>query len=133
MTLSVIDPNQPFQPAYQPAIDDLVRFLRAGLGEVLHSIYIYGSVARKTAQPGLSNLDVVLVTHRDFDDKKATLLNTIRWRFQKSFPFVTDVAIKTALGKIASASIISTWPKRAVKRLKNYSRLARHWMTATTS
>lgn len=110
MTLSVIDPNQPFQPAYKPAIDDLVRFLRAGLGEVLHSIYIYGSVARKTAQPGHSNLDVVLVTHRDFDDKKATLLNTIRWRFQKSFPFVTDVAIKTAVvSDVATLESIFSW------------------------
>ena len=85
MTLPVIDPKQPFQPEYQPAVADLVKFLRAGLGERLHSIYLYGSVARKTARPGESNLDVVVVTKQPFEDTKATLLNTIRWRFKKVF------------------------------------------------
>ncbi len=32
MTLPVIDPKQPFQPEYQSAIADLVRFWRAGAG-----------------------------------------------------------------------------------------------------
>lgn len=50
MTLPVIDPKQPFQPEYQNAIADLVRFWRAGAGQALHSIYLYGSVARKNGQ-----------------------------------------------------------------------------------
>ncbi len=109
MTLLVIDPKQPFQPDYQPAVDDLVRFLRAGVGDALHSVYLYGSVARKTAVAGQSNMDVVIVTKRPFDDK-TTLFNTIRWRFQKSFPFITGVNIKTAIvDEITTLDSIFTW------------------------
>jgi hypothetical protein len=110
MYLSVIDPKQPFQAEYQAAIDDLIKFLRAGLGDNLHSLYLYGSVARKTARYGRSNLDVVLVTHRDFSEQRATLLNTIKWRFQKSFPHITEVSIKTALvSEVATLESIFTW------------------------
>jgi len=110
MTLSVIDPKEPFQPQYQPVVDDLVKFLRAGIGDALHSIYLYGSVARKTAIPGQSNIDVVIVTKRSFEENKTTLLNTIRWRFQKSFPFVDGVSVKTALVKdVATLDSIFTW------------------------
>ncbi len=96
MQLPVIDPTQPFQPEFQPVVNDLITFLKGGLGSNLHSVYIYGSVARKQAVAGRSNLDVVVVTHRPFPDQR-TLLNTIKWRFQKSFPQVTQVAIKTTL------------------------------------
>ncbi len=110
MTLPVIDPKQPFQPNYQPVVDDLVKFLRAGVGEALHSIYLYGSVARKTAVPDISNVDVVIITKRSFEDRKTTLLNTIRWRFQKSFPFVNGVSVKTALvDEVATLDSIFTW------------------------
>lgn len=92
---AVIDPKQPFQPEYQNAIADLVRFWRAGAGQALHSIYLYGSVARKTAKPNRSNLDVVVVTYGSFEENRATLINTIRWRFQKSYPSITDVSFKS--------------------------------------
>lgn len=96
MTLLMIDPSNLFQPEYQNAIADLVRFWRAGAGQALHSIYLYGSVARKTAKPNRSNLDVVVVTYGSFEENRATLINTIRWRFQKSYPWITDVSFKIA-------------------------------------
>ncbi|MGF1754030.1 nucleotidyltransferase domain-containing protein, partial [Vibrio makurazakiensis] len=58
MPLPVIDPKQPLQPEFQPVVEDLNRFLKGGLGANLHSVYIYGSVANKTARVGHSNLDV---------------------------------------------------------------------------
>ncbi|MCG3728233.1 nucleotidyltransferase domain-containing protein [Vibrio cincinnatiensis] len=110
MTLSPIDPNQPFQPQYQPAINELVNYLRAGLGKQLHSVYLYGSVARKTAQPNASNLDVIVVTYESIERNRTTLLNTIRWRFQKRFPFITDVSVKTALvSQVASLDSLFSW------------------------
>ncbi|KAB0303952.1 nucleotidyltransferase domain-containing protein [Vibrio fortis] len=110
MQLPVIDPKVPFQPEFQPVVNDLITFLKSGLGSNLHSVYIYGSVARKTAKPGHSNLDVVVVTHRSFADQRTTLLNTIKWRFQKSFPQVTQVSIKTALvSEIVDFENIFTW------------------------
>ncbi|KOO16487.1 nucleotidyltransferase [Vibrio xuii] len=110
MHLTTIDPNQAFQPNYQPAIDDLVSYLKNGLGENLHSLYLYGSVARKTARPGHSNIDVIVVTHRSFGDMRTTLFNSIKWRFQKAYPFVTEVSFKTALvDDVASLEGILSW------------------------
>ena len=110
MHLSTINPKQAFQPNYQPAIDDLVSFLRNGLGENLHSIYLYGSVARKTAKPGSSNLDVIVVTRSSFSDLRTTLFNSIKWRFQKSHPHITEISFKTALAsEVASLDSIFSW------------------------
>ncbi|MEF1256882.1 nucleotidyltransferase domain-containing protein [Vibrio sp. M260112] len=110
MHLSTIDPKQAFQPKYQPAIDDLVSFLTSGLGDNLHSVYLYGSVARKTAKPNQSNIDVVVVTHRGFSDLRTTLLNSIKWRFQKTHPHITEISFKTALAQdVASLDSIFSW------------------------
>jgi len=110
MSLSTIDPKQPFQSQYQPAIDDLLRFLKGGLGANLHSVYLYGSVARKVAQPGKSNLDVIVVTNQSFSDSRTALLNSIKWRFQKSYPFITEVSFKTALvSDVVSLDSIFSW------------------------
>ncbi len=110
MPLPIIDASEPLQPQYQPAVDELIKALRSGLGSNLHSIYIYGSVARKKAKPGQSNLDVVVVTQRDFAQNRTTLLNTIRWRFQSRFPFITDIHIETALAsQVASLESLFSW------------------------
>ena len=110
MSLSTIDPKQPFQAQYQPAIHDLVRSLKAGVGDNLHSVYLYGSVARKTAKPGLSNLDVIVVTHRPYSDTKTALLNSIKWRFQKAYPFINEISFKSALvEEVASLESIFSW------------------------
>lgn len=110
MHLSTIDPKHAFQPEYQPAINDLVSFLKSGLGDNLHSVYLYGSVARKTAKPNASNIDVVVVTQRSFSDLRSTLFNSVKWRFQKSYPFITEIAFKTALVQdVASLDSIFSW------------------------
>lgn len=110
MHLSSIDPQAPFQQPYQPAIRELVSFLSSGLGPNLHSVYLYGSVARKSAKPNVSNLDVIVVTHKPFSDLKTTLFNSIKWRFQKSYSFITEVSFKTALAsEVASLDSIFSW------------------------
>ncbi|MEF1185655.1 nucleotidyltransferase domain-containing protein [Vibrio sinaloensis] len=110
MYLSTIDSDQPFQTPYRPAVKELIGFLTSGLEDNLHSIYLYGSVARRTAKPGSSNLDVIVVTHKSFNDSKAALFNTIKWRFQKSYPFITEVSFKTALvSDVVSLDSIFSW------------------------
>ncbi|HAS6347722.1 nucleotidyltransferase domain-containing protein [Vibrio sp. IRLE0018] len=110
MTLAVIDPKQPFQPTFDPVVRDALMCLKSALGTNLHSLYVYGSVARKTAKEGQSNLDLVLVTHHPFTDQRATVLNTLKWRVQKSFPQVSGVSVKTAeVRDIASLDSLFTW------------------------
>lgn len=51
----------PLQAAFVEVIDDLSTILRGQLGDLVHSAYLYGSVARADAVAGRSDLDVVLV------------------------------------------------------------------------
>ncbi|MCV5333514.1 nucleotidyltransferase domain-containing protein, partial [Escherichia coli] len=88
-----MDPKQPFQPEFAPLIKEVLMCLTGGLGQNLHSVYVYGSVARKTAIAGKSNLDLVVVTKSTFENNRATLLNTIKWRAQQDHPQVKGVAI----------------------------------------
>lgn len=99
-----------FQPEYQSAVEDALRFFKAGLGTNLHSFYVYGSVARQQAVVGRSNLDIVVITHRPFDDQRTTLLNTIQWRFQRSFGHIKGLNVKTVLAKeVVSLDSIFSW------------------------
>ncbi len=84
--------------------------LKSSLGDNLHSVYVYGSVARKQARVGESNLDLVVVTLEPLGDDKTTIFNNIRWRVQRQFPQVTGVAIKTTLmEEVASLDSLFSW------------------------
>ncbi|PFG45775.1 hypothetical protein ATG66_2856 [Vibrio sp. ES.051] len=110
MSLPVIDPKQPFQSEFSPLIREAITCLKGGLGRNLHSVYVYGSVARKTAVAGKSNLDLVVVTKSLFETDRVTLFNTIKWRAQQSHPQVNGVAIRTALvSEVANLDSIFTW------------------------
>ncbi|WP_050906308.1 nucleotidyltransferase [Vibrio campbellii] len=110
MSLPVIDPKHPFQPEFEPLLREVLACLKGGLGSNLHSVYVYGSVARKSAIAGKSNLDLVAVTKSGFEHSRATLLNTIKWRAQQGHPQVKGVAIRTALvNEVANLDSIFTW------------------------
>lgn len=110
MSLSVINPALPLQPEYQAPLNDLLACLTSGLESTLHSVYVYGSVARKTARPNHSNLNVIVVLNQPLDERWPILFNTVKWRFQKNFPYVTEVCLKTALVKeVASLSSLFSW------------------------
>ncbi|EDP58039.1 nucleotidyltransferase domain-containing protein [Vibrio sp. AND4] len=110
MSLPVIDPKQPFQPEFEPLLREVLACLKGGLGSNLHSVYVYGSVARKSAMAGKSNLDLVVVTKSGFEHNRATLLNTIKWRAQQRHPQVKGVSIRTALvNEVANLDSIFTW------------------------
>jgi uncharacterized protein len=48
-------------PVYAEVLEDAVETLRLALGDVLHSIYVYGSVATGQARPPNSDLDLIVV------------------------------------------------------------------------
>ncbi|WED20689.1 nucleotidyltransferase domain-containing protein [Vibrio sp. JC009] len=109
-TLPIIDPRDPFQSAYIPVIKDLIRYLRGGMGSNLHSVYLFGSVARKTAVKGRSNLDVVIVSHNEPDAQFNSLLSTVKWRFKRAYPYVSGLSVQYAPAKeILNLESIFTW------------------------
>lgn len=108
--LPVIDPGKPFQHEYQTVIKELIQALQGGMGSNLHSLYLFGSVARKTAVPGKSNIDIIVVTQGPLGDRINTLINTIKWRFKKAYPFVTELSFQfTKAHEILQLESIFTW------------------------
>lgn len=110
MPLTVINPAVPFQQEYQRIIKELVQAFEGELKGNLHSIYLYGSVARKCAVPGTSNIDLVVVTHRPTNERFKTLLSTIKWRFKKAYPFVTELSMRFPLAtEVLDIENVITW------------------------
>lgn len=110
-SLPVIDPKDAFQPDFQPVIDEVLGFLTRGLTSNLHSVYVFGSVARKTARVGHSNLDIVVVTQRPLSDKEHTIVKTIKWRFSKQYNhLITGIQFQFGtMPEILSLDGIFTW------------------------
>ncbi|MGF1748904.1 nucleotidyltransferase domain-containing protein [Vibrio cionasavignyae] len=98
------------QVTYHAAIHDLLMCLKSGLRDNLHSVYIYGSVAHGRAIAGVSDLNVVVVTQTPLSASQKKVFNTIDWRFQKNFPFVDAVSIRsTIINDVVSLDALFTW------------------------
>lgn len=110
MTLPVLDSRLVFQTRYQPVVADLVRFSQAALGSNLHSLYLYGSVARKTAKPNHSNIDVIIVIQQSEPKEEQALRTALDWRFNKQFPFVCGINLTfLLLEEVASLDSVLSW------------------------
>lgn len=53
------------QAMFRPVIEEVMGLLKKQFGEVLHSVYVYGSVGRGTAVPGKSDLDLTVILRED--------------------------------------------------------------------
>ncbi|QNK34837.1 nucleotidyltransferase domain-containing protein [Serratia sp. JUb9] len=80
-----------FQPAFGCVIDDAVRQLTKTLGGVIHSIYVYGSVARGKATVGSSDLDLCIIFHRPVLPDQDTALASVRVKLEKAHPVVSKI------------------------------------------
>lgn len=92
-TCTTIDllPSPPLQPAFVALVDGALASLQQTLGSLLHSVYLYGSVARATATPGVSDLDLTLVLTRPLAADEAALLEQLRLALQAYHPEVSKV------------------------------------------
>ncbi len=108
--LSVINSTAPFQQEFEPVIKALITNLRAAAGGSIHSIYLFGSVARREAIPGKSNLDVTIVTKVALTPRQQTTLNTIKWRFKRQFPQITDISFNVGdTQEVLDLEFIFSW------------------------
>lgn len=53
------------QAMFRPVIEEVMGLLKKQFGEVLHSVYVYGSIGRGTAVPGKSDLDLTVILRED--------------------------------------------------------------------
>ncbi len=80
------------QAAFRPLLDDLRRTLaRPPFERAVHSIYLYGSVARGEAITGRSDLDLTLVLRDPPSPELAAQLETARLALQARHPEVSKI------------------------------------------
>ncbi|WP_134774547.1 nucleotidyltransferase domain-containing protein [Ornithinimicrobium flavum] len=86
------DPSR-VQPVFADLVRGYVAAVRSLLGADLDSVYLYGSIPRGTARPGLSDLDgqVLLTRSPTEDDHRA--LEVVKARLRAAYPQVSTVEI----------------------------------------
>lgn len=87
MSKSGLDPNgfiisevsqAKILPEYQSVIDDGIAALKASLPGIVHSVYIYGSVARGGAVRGKSDLDMLVIFKHKLTQQEQNTLNALQ-------------------------------------------------------
>lgn len=76
--LICVCPQVPFQPEFSTALQQSVQQLVRQLGSLLHSLYVYGSVAAGRAQAYQSDLDLSLIFTRPAAAAEQGLINNLR-------------------------------------------------------
>lgn len=71
-------PSVPLAPAFAPLMEDLRQALSSQLQDLLHSVYVYGSVAQGTAVAGRSDLDLTLVLQQPASPAAERRLQALR-------------------------------------------------------
>ncbi|WP_370679177.1 nucleotidyltransferase domain-containing protein [Comamonas sp. GB3 AK4-5] len=89
----------PLQPEFLPLVHAVRDRLVNALGVRLHSLYLYGSVARATAQAGRSDLDLSLVLTGPLTPQEQQALERLRQQLQARHPVVSKIDFD--LGELA--------------------------------
>ncbi|WP_047303683.1 nucleotidyltransferase domain-containing protein [Pseudomonas fluorescens] len=89
--LITLPAEPPLQPEYRGVLNDLCASLHAPASPPLHSLYLYGSVARGTARPGVSDLDLCLILQRPADPQQLEHLEHLRQTLQTRHPLVSKI------------------------------------------
>ena len=81
---------------YTKAVSSLVARCDAAIRDQIDSIYVYGGVARGTAVPGKSDLDVTLVVNDDgLTNRGRAFVGSLALDIVKEYPFLTRVDLPT--------------------------------------
>lgn len=79
------------QPEFARVVDGVVATLTRCFPELMHSFYVYGSVAQGRATPGKSDLDMSVIFHVRPDRATAARLAEIKRELEKSYPVVSKI------------------------------------------
>ena len=95
--LPVLSRDHGFQQEYMPVLLDAVKQFRSGLSTAFHSIYLNGSVARRDAVWGKSDVNFTIVVKHKLQSNEASALNAITWRLSNHYPHVRNVTTKVVV------------------------------------
>ncbi|MBV7262439.1 nucleotidyltransferase domain-containing protein [Photobacterium sp. WH24] len=108
--LPVIDNNRPFQPVFQPCINETLQHLGVLFKDTLHSVYLAGSVARRDAVPGQSDLNLTLVFERPLNDLEKSRLHSLSTHIARRYRAVKRLDIRLAITRdVLSLDGIFQW------------------------
>ena len=79
------------QPEFARLVDGVVATLTRCFPELMHSLYVYGSVAQGRATPDKSDLDMSVIFHDRPDRATAARLAEIKRELEKSYPVVSKI------------------------------------------
>lgn len=97
------------QPEFRGLVEEVVNRLTLRLGDALHSIYLYGSVAQGRALPGVSDLDVCLILKRpptEAENRVIAGIDECRGRYP-GVACKTDVDVGTLADALAPENLYS--------------------------
>lgn len=84
-------PAGPLQNAFQPVVNDLINQLTHSQPALIHSIYVYGSVAQGCAVAGRSDLDISLILIRAAKVDEQQALADLRLNLALTHPVVSKI------------------------------------------
>lgn len=79
------------QPEFTHLIETALQSLQSSLTGTLHSVYLYGSIAKGSAIPFLSDLDLSLVFNEPINDVDTKYLAHLSLDLQLQFPIVSKI------------------------------------------
>ncbi|PKF50663.1 hypothetical protein [Enterovibrio nigricans] len=107
--LPELDSQAPLQADFIAPVANGLRQIDAVLEDVIHSIYLSGDVAQRTAENS-ADLEFTLVTNRVLNVQEYSSLNTIRWRVEQSGEAVKSVSFNVVpLKEITNFANIFRW------------------------
>ncbi|CPR17938.1 nucleotidyltransferase domain-containing protein [Brenneria goodwinii] len=86
-----ISPPVRLQSPFQEVVDEVTNHLTLRLGHLLHSVYLYGSVAQGKAVAGVSDLDVCILLTRRANNIETHTLSDIRKKIALNHPIVCKI------------------------------------------
>ncbi|NBF10844.1 nucleotidyltransferase domain-containing protein [Pseudomonas sp. Fl4BN1] len=108
--LITLPAEPPLQPEYRALLDELRAALTAPASPPLHSLYLYGSVARGTATLGASDLDLCLVLQDPADTAQLLHLENLRQTLQARHPLVSKIDFDIGhLEQVLAAQNLDSW------------------------
>jgi predicted nucleotidyltransferase len=84
-------PCGPLQPHFDALLQDVCASLATHAGHFLDGIYLYGSIARGEATPGVSDLDLTLVLRQTPTPQQGDALEALRQALQARHPEVLKI------------------------------------------
>lgn len=84
-------PRDPIAPEFLDLMNDVCATLDARVGPLLHSVYVYGSVATGQAKPFVSDLDLSMVLQRSATTSELAAIESVRVALEKRHPEVVKV------------------------------------------